>query len=294
MKKIALILVLAMAIALGLGALSTSAIVHPDFVYYNDGTCFSVPKKPSAHQAHGWRPVTVVGNNADENGNGNGNVAFDEEGKLQYNANTNWSTPAVPQTTVNPGWWAAAAATYTDEVTANQIVIPVIGGTNANGDVEWGGAYNGDPTQHKIWIAEDVTGTWTEFTNFTAEAIEHTGDYVDSSWGYVAIFVYTFHESVTARNFLVTFGQDKCMLQMNHCYAAFNPKNVVETTAAPTEAPTTAAPTEAPETEAATTVAPVETDAETSGLPTGAIIGIVVAAVVVVAVVVVIIVKKRK
>ncbi len=288
MKKIALTLVLALALVLGMSALSVGAIVHPDFIYYNDGTCFSTPKKPSAHQAHGWRPVTVVGNNAE----GNGNIAFDADGKLEYNNNTNWNTPAVPQTTVNPGWWAASAATYTEEVTANQLVVPVIGGVNADtGEVEWGGAYSGDPTQHKIWIADDVTGTWTEFTNFTAEAVEHTGDYVDSSWGYVAIFVYNFHESVTAKNFLITFGLDKCMLQMNHCYAAFNPKNVVETTEAAT---TEAATTEADATEAVITDAPVTEGNGDAGIPTAAIIGIIVGVAVVVAVVVVVVVKKKK
>jgi hypothetical protein len=290
MKKIALSLVLAMVLALGLSALSVGAIVHPDFVYYNDGTCFSVPKKPSAHQAHGWLPVTVVGNNA----NGNANEAFDAEGKLQFNNNTNWGKPAEPQTTVNPGWWGAPAVTYAEPITVNEFVVPVIGGTGG-----WGSAYEGDVTQHKLWMADDVRGTWTEITGFKAEAIEHNGDYVDSSWGYVAILRYTFEQAITGQFFLLTTGNDQCLLQMNHFYAAFNPKNVVETTEAPTEAPATEAPateapaTEAPATEAPATQAPVtEPAADNGGID--AWVWIVIGAAVVVVVIVVVVVTKKK
>ncbi len=296
MKKIALTLVLALALVLGMSALSVGAIVHPDFIYYNDGSCFSTPKKPSAHQAHGWLPVTVVGNNADENGKGNGNVAFDADGKLLFNQNTNWGTKATEQTTVNPGWWAAAAATYAEPVTVNEFIVPVIGGVDG-----WGQPYAGDVTQHKLWVADDVRGSWTEVTGFKAEAIEHNGDYVDSSWGYVAILRYTFEQAITGQFFLLTTGTDQCLLQMNHFYAAFNPKNVVETTeAATTEAATTEADateaggTEADITDDATADAPVTEDNGDSGLPTAAIIGIAVGAAVIVAVIVVVVVKKKK
>ncbi len=75
------------------------------------------------------------------------------------------------------------------------------------------------------------------------------------------------------------------------------PTTDAPTTDAPeTEAPETDAPeTDAPETEAPnTTEVPETTEAESDGLPTGAIIGIVAAVLVVVAVVVVVIVKKKK
>ncbi len=262
MKKLTLVLSLVVALTLCMGAFSFSA-AEGDIVFYGyamNGDLVgtgTLERTDIVYESNGYQPVTAVGNTGET-----ADTGINADGTITFGAGTNWAqTASFEQTSKNaangndPAWWAAPVASYSTAVTANQLFIPIIGGTGS-----WDGTpYTGSFEGHKVLCADDKDGVWTEI-DFSAVAVAHDGSYMQADWGYGSILVYSF-EAVTAKYFMVTFGNENVMFQrlmaMNVPSAAAD-TTVADTTVADT---TVADTTEAEATDAVATTEAEATDA---------------------------------